>query len=440
MKTDFIRKPLKLPSDDSVREPLAYGGGPAVIPEDVRRTNFPIITKEDVIQMLVSIQQDGDQVVDEFKEAYRHYVGANYAIATASGTSSLHLALVGVGVQPGDEVIVPAFTFIATAQAVVAAKAIPIFVDIDPITYCLDPVQAEQAITKKTKAIMPVHVHGLPADMSALRRLTDKYSLRLVEDASHAHSASIHEQVAGSIGDGAGQSLMADKNFPVGGEGGIAFFKEKEDYERALHFLDSSGIDYRMSWIAAAFGLSQLDRLPYYDAIRARNAAYLTNALAETKLFSGPLVPDGYKHSYNMYRVKLSPERLGLADLEDYRVKDAVQQLINAEGVYAREWQNVPIPGHLPFKNRKGFGAGYPFTLSDRKDFGYDLVRFPVTLNMLRNSLTICRELRTPIEYERIQAYALAFKKIDANPHIIRELVERGDNLKVLYERDARLG
>jgi dTDP-4-amino-4,6-dideoxygalactose transaminase len=440
MKTDFIRKPLGLPTDDWLQDPLAFVGGPAIIPEDVRKTNFPIITKEDIVQLLVSIQQDGDQVVDEFKEAYRNYVGANYAIATASGTSSLHLALVGIGVQPGDEVIVPAFTFIATAQAVVAAKAIPIFVDIDPVTYCLDPVKAEQAITSKTKAIMPVHVHGLPADLPALRQLADKYSLRLVEDASHAHSASIHQQLAGSIGDSAGQSLMADKNFPVGGEGGIAFFKEKADYERALAFLASSGIDYRMSWIAAAFGLSQLDRLPYYDAIRARNAAYLTNALSETKLFSGPFIPDGYKHSYNMYRVKLSPEKLGLGDLEDYRVKDAVQQLINHEGVYAREWQNVPIPGHLPFKNRKGFGNGYPFTLSDRQDFGYDLSHFPETLKMLRNSLTICRELRTPVEYERIQAYALAFKKIDANPHIIRELVEQGGDLKVLYERDARLG
>ncbi|MFC4777984.1 DegT/DnrJ/EryC1/StrS family aminotransferase [Paenibacillus sp. GCM10023252] len=440
MKTDFIRKPLGLPSEEWVKDQLAFVGGPAVLPEDVRKTNFPIITKEDVIQLLVSIQQNGEEVVEEFQEAYRQYVGANYAIATASGTSSLHLALVGAGVQPGDEVIVPAFTFIATAQAVVAAKAIPIFVDIDPVTYCLDPAKAEQAITSKTKAIMPVHVHGLPADLPALRVLTDKYSLRLVEDASHAHSASIEGRLAGSIGDSAGQSLMADKNFPVGGEGGIAFFKEKEDYNRALAFLDSTGIDYRMSWIAAAFGLSQLDRLPYYDAIRARNASYLTNVLSETKLFSGPFVPEGYKHSYNMYRVKLSPEKLGLDDLEDYRVKDAVQQLINAEGVYAREWQNVPIPGHLPFKNRRGFGNGYPFTLSHRQDFGYDLSQFPETLKMLRNSLTICRELRTPIEYERIQAYALAFRKIDANPRIIRELVERGGELRAPYERDARLG
>lgn len=440
MKTDFIRKPLQLPNEELIQFPLALDGGPSIIPEDVRRTNFPIITKEDVIQMFVSIQQDGESVIEEFQETYRSYVGANYAIATSSGTSSLHLALVGVGVEPGDEVIVPAFTFIATAQAVVAAKAIPIFVDIDPVTYCLDPSKVEQAITSKTKAIMPVHVHGLPADLQALRQLADKHSLRLVEDASHAHSASIDGRVAGSIGDGAGQSLMADKNFPVGGEGGIAFFREKEDYQRALSFLNESGIDYRMSWIAAAFGISQLDRLPYYDAIRARNADYLTNALKETKLFSGPFVPEGYKHSYNMYRVKLSPESLGLGDLEDYRVKYAVEQLIHAEGVFAREWQNVPIPGHLPFKNRRGFGNGYPFSLSDRQDFGYDLNRFPETLKMLRSTLTICRELRTPIEYERIQAYALAFKKVDSNPDKIRELAENSGDLKVVYERDARLG
>ncbi|ANY69852.1 pyridoxal phosphate-dependent enzyme [Paenibacillus sp. BIHB 4019] len=440
MKTDFIRKPLSLPSEAWINEQLAYYGGPAVIPEDSRKTTFPSITKEDIVQMLVSIQQSPEEVIHEFTEKYRSYVGANYAIATASGTSSLHLALVGVGVQPGDEVIVPAFTFIATAQAVVAAKAIPVFVDIDPLTYNLNPALVEQAITARTKVIMPVHVHGLPADLAQLRALADKHKLRLVEDASHAHSASIGGQLCGSIGDGAGQSLMADKNFPVGGEGGIAFFKERENYERALSFLQETGIDYRMSWIAAAFGISQLDRLPYYDAIRARNASYLTNILAQTKLFKGPHVPEGHKHSYNMYRIKLDLEAAGLGDLPDYQVKEAIQELASSEGVFAREWQNVPIPGHLPFQNRKGFGRGYPFTLSERKDFGYHIDRFPATLSMLRSTLTICRELRSPIEYERIAAYALAFQKIDANPAIIRELVLQNTAAKKSYERDARLG
>ncbi len=440
MKTDFIKKPLDFPSRDWLNEELAYFGGVPIIPEDNRKTNFPYITKEDVMQMLISIQQEPSNVVEEFTEKYRKYVGANYAISTASGTSSLHLALIGAGVEPGDEVIVPNFTFIATAQAVVAAKAIPIFVDIDPDTFCMDPSKIENLITSKTKVIMPVHVHGLPADLNSIKQICDTHNLKLVEDASHAHSSSINGRICGSIGDTAGQSLMADKNFPVGGEGGISFFKEEESYRRALKFLKDTGIDYDMSWIAAAFGISQLERLPYYDAIRERNATYLSNRLSETKLFEAPYVPEGYRHSYNMFRIKLRPENLGLGDLDDYKVKEAVQQLIMEEGVFAREWQNKPIPGHLPFKNKKGFGNGYPFTLSEN-ELNYNIYDYPVTLKMLRSTLTICRELRSPIEYERIQAYALAFKKIEQNPDRIRNIVNNLDpHLMPTYEKDARLG
>lgn len=440
MRTDFIKKPLDFPSDSMVNESLAYFGGKAILPTDNRKTNFPYITKEDVMQMLVSIQHDPENVVNEFSEKYKSYVGANYSIATASGTSSLHLALVGVGVEPGDEVIIPNFTFIATAQAVLAAKAIPVFTDVDPDTFCMDVKQVESLITKRTKAVMPVHVHGLPANLPMLEEICQKHNLKLVEDASHAHSASINGKICGSIGDAAGQSLMADKNFPVGGEGGISFFKKEEDYERAIKFLEETGIDYRMSWIAAAFGISQLDRLPYYDAVRARNAKYLSDALNETKLFEPPKVPSGYKHSYNMYRIKIHRENVGLEDLEDYKVKEAIQQLIMEEGVFAREWQNRPIPGHLPFQNKKGFGNGYPFTLAEGERT-YDIYDYPTTLNMFRNTLTICRELRSPIEYERIQSYALAFKKIDQNPEAIREVVNKMDSsIKLPYEKDARLG
>lgn len=118
-----------------------------MIPKSLRRTLFPIITKEDVFNLMLAQRQAPEKVVADFAESYRQYVGANYALPTASGTSSLHMALVGAGVQPGDEVIVPAFTFIATAQAVVAAHAVPVFVDIDPVTYCMDPAAAAAAIT-----------------------------------------------------------------------------------------------------------------------------------------------------------------------------------------------------------------------------------------------------------------------------------------------------
>ena len=180
----------------------------------------------------------------------------------------MQLALVGAGVKPGDEVIIPAFTFIATAQAVVAAKAIPVFADIDPKTFNIDPKSVETNITSKTKAIMPVHLHGLPADMDALKKICDNYGHLLIEDASHAHSAMYNGKMCGTIGDAAGQSLMADKNFPLGGEGGIAFFQKKSDYNRAIKYLNDTGIEIKMSWLAASFGIRQLERLPYYEKIR----------------------------------------------------------------------------------------------------------------------------------------------------------------------------
>jgi dTDP-4-amino-4,6-dideoxygalactose transaminase len=349
------------------------------------------------------------------------------------------MALVGAGVQPGDEVIVPAFTFIATAQAVVAAHAVPVFVDIDPRTYCMDPAAAEAAVTPRTRALMPVHVHGLPADVPALRALADRHGLALVEDASHAHSARIGDRTAGSFGDAAGQSLMADKNFPLGGEGGIAFFSAEDSYQRAAGYLERHGIDYGMAWIAAAFGSSQLTRLPYYDQVRARNAALLGEALRGTGLFTPPYVPPGHVHAYNMYRITLHPGALGLDDLPVHAVKEAVHELLVAEGVPAREWQNTPIPCHLPFVHRAGFGGGYPFTLNPGAVRDHTPQDFPVTLGMLDSTLVICRELRSPVEYERILRYADAFAKVARRPDAIRKLVQQGDYRRP-YEKAARLG
>lgn len=439
MKTDFPNHPLPFPDTNLATTELAHLGGPSSIPKEYRRTIFPVTTKEDILQMMVSMNLNPEDVLEQFKEDYRKYIGAPYAIVTSSGTSSLHLALIGAGVQPGDEVIVPAFTFIATAQAVVAAKCIPIFVDIDPVTYCMDPLAASKAITSKTKALMPVHVHGLPANINALREICDIHNLKLVEDASHAHSAKYHGRVCGSLGDSAGQSLMADKNFPVGGEGGIALFQTEEAYLRAKVFLEESGIDYDMSWIAAAFGIAQLRRLPYYDAIRARNADFLAQALKQTNIFTAPHVPEGLVHAYNMYRIQIHPEAKGLGDLPDYKIKKAISELLLAEGVPAREWQNKPIPGHLPFQHRDGFGKGYPFSLSSRKDFGYDIKKFPNVLKMLTSTLVLCRELRSPIEFERIQRYALAFQKVASRPDLIRQMALESDAIPT-YLRDARLG
>jgi dTDP-4-amino-4,6-dideoxygalactose transaminase len=439
MITDFPTAPLEPPSAADAKAELAALGGPAMIGKEVRRTPFPVITKEDVLHMLLAQRQDPAKVVDGFAESYREYVGAAFALPTASGTAGLHMALVGAGVEPGDEVIVPAFTFIATAQAVVAAHAIPVFVDIDPVTYCMDPAAAAAAVTDRTKAVMPVHVHGLPADMPALRRLCDDAGVKLVEDASHAHSARIGDRTAGSLGDAAGQSLMADKNFPLGGEGGIAFFATADAHARAVDYLARHGIDYRMAPIAAAFGASQLERLPYYDRVRARNASVLAEALRETELFEPPHVPEGHVHAYNMYRISLHPERIGLGDLPVHAVKQAVHELLVAEGVPAREWQNTPIPCHLPFRHRAGFGGGYPFSLNPSAVRDHEPEDFPNTVAMLESTLVLCRELRSPVEYERVLRYGQAFAKIARRPDAIRELAADG-NFPPPYRRAARLG
>lgn len=439
MITDFPSAPLPLPSAEELSAELAAFGGEALIPKELRRTLFPVITKEDVFNMLLSQRRSPEKVVADFAEAYRGYVGAKYALPTASGTSSLHLALIGAGVQPGDEVIVPAFTFIATAQAVVAAHAVPVFVDIDPRTYCMDPAAAAAAVTDRTRALMPVHVHGLPADVPALRALADRHGIALVEDASHAHSARIGDRVAGSFGDAAGQSLMADKNFPLGGEGGIAFFATEEAHRRAADHTRVNGIDYEMSWVAAAFGASQLERLPYYDEVRARNSRLIADTLNATGFFRAPYVPEGHVHAYNMYRISLRPEAVGLEDLPVWAVKDAVHDLLVAEGVPAREWQNTPIPCHLPFVHRAGFGNGYPFTLNPGAVRDHRPQDFPATLAMLDSTLVLCRELRSPVEYERALRYADAFTKVARRPDAIRKLVQDGDYRRP-YEKAARLG
>jgi dTDP-4-amino-4,6-dideoxygalactose transaminase len=438
MITDFPKKPFPLPRPEVIEEELALFGGLPVIPRGHRRTVFPVITKEDLFQMLLALGSNPNHAIETFETAYRSYVGANWALSTSSGTASLHVALVGAGIDPGDEVIVPAFTFIATAHAVLAAGAIPIFVDIDPDTYCISPQDAERAVTARTRAVMPVHVHGLPADILALEVICGAHDLLLVEDASHAHSARAGERMCGSIGDAAGQSLMADKNLPVGGEGGIAFFKAEESFARAIDFLKSSGIDYRMAWPVAAFGISQLERLAFYDRIRARNGTVLASALQETGLFSPPFVPEGSTHAYNMYRIKIHPEAVGLEDLPPHGVKAALGELLRAEGLPVREWQNTPIPWHSPFQNLKGFGDGYPFSLSDREDLGYAR-SFPNTLRMFETTLVLCRELRSPVEYERVLGYGYAFQKVAKRPDAVRKLVSEND-YPLPYRTDARLG
>lgn len=216
------------------------------------------------------VSSQGDYI-QRFEQDFATYCGTEYALATSNGTTALHLALVTYGIGPGDEVIVPDFTFVATANAVSYVGAKAVFVDIDPDTLCIDPHQVERAITPNTKAIIPVHMYGHPADMAALTELADTYNLIIIEDAAEAHGAEFQGRRTGSLGHCGTFSFYGNKLMTCG-EGGMITTNDAAFYQRARHLRDHAmsptkrywhdevGYNYRMTNLQAALGLAQLQR------------------------------------------------------------------------------------------------------------------------------------------------------------------------------------
>lgn len=255
----------------------------------------------------------GPQVLD-FQNAFASYVGAKHAVATNSGTAALQASLLAAGVEAGDEVIVPSFTFVATAETIALTGARPVFVDIDPRTYNMDPKEVEEAITTKTRAIIPVHLYGLTADMDPIVEIARKNNIVVIEDAAQAHGAEYKGRKAGALGDLACFSFYGSKNITTG-EGGMVTTDNRR-YMETLRALRSHGEDrpnqsvmlgsnYRMPEIEAAIGLAQLSKLPIFLEARRRNAAILSEGLAGIKGLQLPHEPDGYTHSWNVFTLRL---------------------------------------------------------------------------------------------------------------------------------------
>jgi perosamine synthetase len=219
--------------------------------------------------------------VDRFEQGFASFCGTSHAVSVSNGTVGLHLAMKVLGIGPGDEVIVPDLTFVATANTVVTAGATPVMVDVRPDTFCIDPQAIEAAITKNTKAIIPVHLYGHPADMPAIMRLARQHGLFVIEDAAEAHGASIAGQRVGSFGDCGVFSFYGNKII-TSGEGGMITTNSANFYQRARHLRDHAmsketrywhtevGYNYRMTNIQAALGLAQLEQID--DFITARDA------------------------------------------------------------------------------------------------------------------------------------------------------------------------
>lgn len=284
--------------------------------------------------------------VKAFEQEFSAHFGLNRAcVAVNSGTSGLHLGLLSSGVTAGDEVIVPSFTFAATANSVALTGATPVFADIGADDFCLAPAAVEAAITDRTVGIMPVHLYGHPADMPALQAIADRHGLQLFEDAAQAHGASLGGTPVGAFGSFAMFSLYPTKNM-TSGEGGMVSVATPE-LERLMRLYRNQGMEQqyknevvgfnnRMTDIHAAIGRVQLTKVAAWTTQRQNNAAFLTSNLEGV---TPPPVAPGAVHVYHQYTIRVPQDRDGMAKAlrEEYNI---------GSGMF------YPIPNHLlaPFR------------------------------------------------------------------------------------------
>ncbi len=252
------------------------------------------------------------QRVAEFEQAFAEYTGTEHAVAVNSGTAALHAALLAHGIGRGDEVITSSFSFIATANSVLFTGAKPVFADIRADTFNLDPQLIEEMITPATKAIMPVHLYGQPADMDAINDIVEEHDLILIEDACQAHGAAYNRKKVGSFGTGA-FSFYPTKNMTTS-EGGIIttnnrgvadkarMIRSHGSKQRYLH--EMLGYNLRMTDISAAIGLVQLKKLPEYTARRQHNAKLLTEGIRDIESIECPVITERCNHVFHQYTIR----------------------------------------------------------------------------------------------------------------------------------------
>jgi len=319
--------------------------------------------------------------IKEFEKKVAEYVGVKYALAVNSGTSALHVILAAHDIGKGDEVIVPSFTFIATANAPLFVGAKPVFAEIEGETYGLDPVDVERRITPKTKAIMPIHYGGSPCYIEKLKHIANKRNLILIEDAAESLGAMVNNKKVGSFGDSAILSFCAPKVITMG-EGGMIFTNSRDVYEKTRliynhgraetsdYFSSTEqmeyitlGYNFRMSTMTAALGIAQLEKINTIIDLRRKNTNYLSEKLSNVKEVEIPKEPTNYFPVYQMYTIRIRGKK---------GTRDRLKEYLNQNGIGAKVYFD---PVHL--------------SLFYRRKFGYKSGELPVTERISQEVLTL---------------------------------------------------
>ncbi|MCE7066231.1 DegT/DnrJ/EryC1/StrS aminotransferase family protein [Dyadobacter sp. CY326] len=341
---------------------LAINGGPKAVDKEFP---WPIFDAQDVDAVTAIVQSGkwgnpdcGDEVA-RFENDFAAYCGSKYAISCVNGSVSLRLALIACGIKPGDEVIVPPYTFITTASSVIECNCVPVFADIDPDSYNISPAAIEAAITTRTKAIIAVHFGGLACDMDAIQDIAKRYGLRVIEDAAHAHGASYKGKKLGSIGDIGSFSLQSSKNLTAG-EGGIVVTDDEKLYAmmRSLRNVGrieggqwydhyNPGCNYRITQMQAALLSQQLTRLEAQTQKRNDNGLYLNQLLKDingvTPLERGAAIT---MHCYHIYIFKYDSDAFGGLPKNDFAA------ILAAEGVPCFKGYPHPLYQQPLFQNK----------------------------------------------------------------------------------------
>lgn len=409
-----------------------YNGDKTVRQES--KIRWPVITAEDkkaVMDVLDSGTLWGPYAENckGLELEFAAYVGSKYCIAFNSGTAALHAAVRAAGVGPGAEVITSAYSFLASAVAVLHSNGIPIFVDIDPKTHNIDPAKIEEKITARTKAIVPVHIEGIPAELDEIMRIAEKHDLVVIEDAAEAHGTRYKGKNIGTVGDMAIFSLNTTKNLP-GGEGGLMVTDNAEYRGRAnmvrmfgeymaegegrSYVAYTLGWNYRTQEMPAAFARSQLHRLDENNENSRKNGEYLSRELAKIKGLEPPYIPEHSVSNFYKYRLGLKPQALGL-DTTPEAFRNKLLIALREEGVDAAIWQTTPLASNPLFQIKDGYGLGCPWSCPFYKgEVVYRAEDYPVTTELLRNSIILGSEEYPlfPQPMELMEQYVEAFRKV----------------------------
>jgi dTDP-4-amino-4,6-dideoxygalactose transaminase len=366
-----------------MKNDLAINGGPKTLNKNF---DWPVFDNNE-IKAISEITKSGNWgnpdcagIVEEFEKDFAAYCGTKYALTCVNGSVALRLALIACGVRPGDEVIIPPYTFIATASIVLEANCVPVFADIEPDTYNIDPNEIEKAITSKTRAIIPVHFAGLPCNMGAIIKIAEKHDLTVIEDACHAHGGEYRGRKLGSIGHAGCFSFQSSKNL-TSGEGGMVITNDDQLY-RMMNSLRNVGrieggqwyehhylgCNYRLTQLQASLLKEQFKRLDEQTKLRDENGRYLTELLGAINGIS-PLTRDIGEtlHTYHIFIFRYDKSKF------NNLLKKEFSEMLAAEGVPCFMGYPEPLYKQPLFQEKNFMCYAIP------EDVSYKDVSCPVT-------------------------------------------------------------